>query len=159
MENDIIFFINEQYKYVQSLPEKIKNALNKYTTEYYKKVNDYLENDSQNKDEFDMIIRYIDIAIYNAPKLKSSLTLYRGLNLPEVSISKGKGSRVLFNYKGNYKGYISTTLDKTIAETYTRGSCCVLEISVPKGTPVLYLSELSEFTQEDEVLLYQEVLF
>lgn len=156
---DIIKFISAQNKYISTLSEDTQSTIMRYTDTLYTELNNYLENTSKKNLEFDMIVKVLDTAIANAPPLKTDITVYRGLNLPTVKNSRGRSDPLLVGYSGLYKGYISTSFDINTALTFTRQSCCLLKVVIPKGSKVLFVSGISNFSTEEEILLPRNTVF
>jgi hypothetical protein len=158
MDKKIIKFTSQQKKYILNLKPEIKTALTMYTSEIYKEINDFLENELIIKlpeSEMPDVIKYIDMAFENAPKTQDELIVYRGISLPKIkNVRRYKKGIPLMNYSGKYKGYISTSLDKDIPDIFiTKHDCCKLKITIPKQTKVLYITPLSKITEENEVLI------
>ena len=163
--------------YINSLPKNIKDAI-KYYTLHGEYINNYLEksdslystnteseygSDSDSNESMistpSNYIELIDIAFKNAPRTTTQITVYRGLIFPYIKQTiKGievRSTNYLFGYNAKYNGYISTTLDKHIAETYfysPNNRSVILEIEIPIGSPVLYIGKNSEH-EENEILL------
>jgi hypothetical protein len=147
------------YSYIQKLPTEIKESIIEYTTNKYREINDYLENDMKpNNNELNIIISNIDKAFEHSPKLSEDIIVYRGLNMPFIKDTKRNTQLLLGQYKGKYKGFISTSLDKFSSEMFTFSNtktprCCIFKIIVPKGKKCLFLKSISDFEAEDEILL------
>ena len=152
---DITTFKEQQTEFTQSLPSDIKFALKRYTSNLYTKINNYLENSRQsNSKELEDIVDKIDLAFESAPSTKSDLVLYRGLELHEIQDDRRyTHPNVMMGYKGKYLGYISTSLSYEAADKFTRGTCCTLKITVPKGSKLIYLEDLTQANEEFEVLM------
>lgn len=143
-------FREENNEYLRWMPDFYKELLLKYTQNMFTTVNEYLENGSSPNDEYlDRSIVFLDDILKSAPKLKNDITVYRGIKLPQIP----KLHNPLHNYKGLYKGFISTSLDITQARIFVSSNLCVFEIVVPKGTHALYLATISKFREEKELLL------
>lgn len=158
-KNVDIINTHNQFIYVNSLSNEIKESILSYTTYMYSVINDYLENKTQNNEKLNKIIKDIDIAIKNAPPLQKDLIVYRVLNLPVIKSIKYKNKLLLLGYKGLYKGYISTSLDKNVTNIFLNKdneeevSSYLFKICVKKGTRCLFIESISNFESEQEVLL------
>jgi len=88
----------------------------------------------------------------HAPRLTSPLHLFRGVYLNNPSDLRLSGSNVM-----------SATADLDVARTFRSGSwwgdnlttnsCCVLDLTVPVGTPILAVENISVEPKHHEVLL------
>jgi len=67
------------------------------------------------------------------------ITLYRGVRLQEFT-------------KEDF-GFISTSYNIQKALSYTSFNCCLMEINVPVGTKCIFLESISNYEDEQEVLL------
>jgi hypothetical protein len=114
----------------------------------YKEINEYLDNNLIGTDT-----RIDNNAFVNAPAIKNPIILYRGLNLPNIKSSRGRNALLLGQYKGQYKGFLSTSLDEFSSKMFTFNSCCVFKIIIPPGTKCLFIESISDFNLEQEVLL------
>ncbi len=142
-----------QTNYVKNLDSETIDAIKYYTGSGYNVMNNLLR---QNKMQFktnDIVkkINLIDRAFRNAPPLKQSMVVYRGINL---------------NYKINQdfidKGYVSTSADKNKSLAFNqhkKNKCCFFEIYLPKGSRVLPLVSISHYKEEMEILLCRNSLF
>ena len=54
------------------------------------------------------------------------------------------------------KSFISTTPNEFEAYEFTKGNCCLLQITISPGSKVLYLENMSEFKHEKEILLNRD---
>jgi hypothetical protein len=146
------------YSYIQKLPTEIKESIVDYTTNKYREINDYLEHDMKpNNKELNIIISNIDKAFEHSPKLTEDIIVYRGLNMPFIKDTRRNTQLILGQYKGKYKGFISTSADKSSTEMFTYDNktpkCCIFKITVPKGKKCLFLRSISNFEAEEEILL------
>jgi hypothetical protein len=133
--------INLQKKYVETLDEDIKDSLRWYTSDEYVKFNRYLRTEKKERNSvFERHVHNIDFAFLNAPALQESIVVYKGVI----------GSKVFSD-----KAYISTSryYDNTLKFAETYKNCCVMEITVSKNSKVLPLQSLTEYKDEEEILL------
>ena len=93
--------------------------------------------------------------IVNAPRAPRDILVYRGRK-SEQSLPPG-----LIRFKSD--SFISTSMSLDVAMKFTEGyakyHCCLYEITIRKGTPCLYINELSKVYNEFEVLLPYNVVF
>jgi hypothetical protein len=84
------------------------------------------------------------------------VTVYRGSRFTSTQAfyAAFKPDGVMYS-----RGYTSTSADIKVAQFYAKKQCCVLEIEVPPGTPMLGMSISSLFQKQDEVLLPPSVVF
>lgn len=152
-------FMKKQTSFLINLPKDIQDAIILYTQQAYQTINNFLEGyhttfrNNTEKVRILNTISKLDYAFDKAPPTKQEITLYRGLELPYFTPDKRNKSRLLLNYRGRYLGFISTSLDENAAETFARNKCCVLKIIVPPGTKLLYVASISEFAEEQEVVI------
>lgn len=153
-----IEFIREQTEFIKQLRDYQRDALLLYTTSMYSKINNYLQGDLHDIDGFEIMIiqdtiNIIDDIFSKAPKLKHNLTLFRGLDMPNIKDKRYKKPIPLHGLQGKYKGYMSGSTRPAIASNFVRNDCCLLEVKIPKNTSVIYMSPISQFSFENEVLL------
>ena len=153
-------FMREQTNFIKSLPPHYQDALLLYTSPMYSKINNFLHGNTDGIDETDTVvikdtIDIIDHIFSMAPKIKHSLTIYRGLNMPNiVTTRRGNAQPIpLHGLQGKYKGFLSGSTHPTIAANFVRDKCCLLQIKIPKHSRVLFISPISQFSYENEVLL------
>lgn len=83
------------------------------------------------------------------PKLKYNISLYRGIQVKDFKF-----------FRPIENEFVSTTIDLDVARNFKkRGECCLLNLLVQKGTKALFLAEISQFGEEQEVLLIQPLSF
>lgn len=81
----------------------------------------------------------MDTIFEKAPPLPKQMTVYRGVrDMKETSV-----------------GYVSTTLDKSVAQDFINKEtgCCVIRVKLEKGARVLPMWTLTRYSGEYEVLL------
>lgn len=146
--NSLTEQIAKQIRYVASLPQELKNALLEYQGDSFVNRNLRMKLDYGEWEEFDLrTLRNLERIFAEIPPLEQALTVYRGI----VIYSEEK----LDTYDG---AFISTTLDKGMAEQFIEGisDCCILQITVSPGSKVLPLVDPSLVFEEDEVILYRK---
>lgn len=132
--------LKDQYQFITGLDEYSLTFLRDYTDQYY-------QTDKRRK-QIDKIIQNLFLQI---PPLKKPLVVYRGV------------TQFPFDQQRNF---ISTSLNRKIAETFMNGDvdeenvgCCMLIITVQKGSRVIPLEEISMHPREEEVLLSGNGIF
>lgn len=128
------------FTYVNALNKEIKNSLFYYTTEEYKNLNNKLRKgmvlSNSQKQHYDNILS----AFEAGPTVRSTYTLYRGMN---------KKYTVFEN-----DGFISTSKSKKEAMSFVGGECCLYIITLTPGEyTILPMEDISEHPEEEEVLL------
>ena len=99
------------------------------------------KNDAKVKEFVDSL----NTVITGAPKSTIPVKVYRGTGDYEVPIKDGKF--VL-------KGFSGTSLRPETAAGFSESTnCCLYELELPPGTPLLYLKSLSKVQEEEEILL------
>jgi len=93
--------------------------------------------------------------IVNAPRIPYDITVYRGRK-SEQSLPPG-----IVRFKE--KSFISTSLNIRsvfkFMELHTKYICCLYKINIKKGTPCLYVNDVSKVENEFEVLLPYNIVF
>jgi hypothetical protein len=125
--------------YINLLEPHLKKSLQYYTTSEYKELNNSVRNNMiMSKEHREHYNNILDI--FQGPILRNSITVYRGMTK---------------RYKMfDTQGFISTSTNKEIAKSFTKGSsCCLYIITLTPGEyTILPLSEISDIPEE-EVLL------
>lgn len=137
--------IKEQYQYVNSLSDEVKESLTWYTdatTGNYRELNGYLRNQKTATPEVMEKYELIEGAFRDVPRLKDPLVVYRGMKREHFDTY----------------AYTSTSLDILEAYKFTNqfSKCCILRISVQPGSKILPLESLSYMDYEKEILLYRK---
>lgn len=137
-----------QYAYINKLDPKLKQSLRVYTSEklqYYRALNSYLRGDiSYINTEQQNILDDLETIFDEVPTLSFPIVVYRG-NTRDVI---------------NNRAYISTSADKSTAESFTKNrDCCVFVITVSAGSKVVPLITVSEHPHEEEFLLDKDGKF
>jgi hypothetical protein len=172
-DTDYSIAFEKQIKYVDSLDPKTKKNLQRYTHQFDWKVNQVLMADKpiveslkhpNATNNFDVeedleygynhvfnktitdVQRHLDSAFAHVPPLEHTQVVYRGINY--------KGEKYTHDPIYN-KQYISTTTKIDGAKEFlgNEKSCCILHITLPKGTRVLPLQRVTHHDEEFEVLL------
>jgi hypothetical protein len=85
------------------------------------------------------MLKSIDLSFNYAPEFEDTITVYRGV--------KGE-------YKPSLISYISTTTtDIDTALSFSGTQCCLLKITIPPGSKILPIYDISDFKQEFEILI------
>lgn len=132
--------MNEQIKYVKNLDSDIKKSLKWYTGDEYSSFNKKLRYGIKLDKEQNMHFDNINFAFENVPPLENIITVYKG---------------VLNNIVYSDKAFMSTSryYDNVLKFAKTYENCCVMEITVSKGSKILPLQKLSMYKDEEEILL------
>lgn len=148
-------FLSDQNKYIDTLSDTVKDSVSYYGYDGYRAVNRYLETgeiiQGADRDTVVSTIRHLDSIIENAPPLTGDIVVYRGINLPTIQSSRYKTPSPLMNFVGKHKGFVSTSLDENVSSVFLENKCCILKITVPKNKKALYLSGVTD-SSEEEVL-------
>ena len=122
--------------------KEIVHSIQEYTNYQYSCINGFLRTgqikDGCNETLMKHHIKNIDTAFRLTTPLEYPLVVYRGVRKREYITTKS---------------YMSTSIEETTAITFARDNCCMLVITIPAGSKVLNLTELSVFTGEQEILL------
>ncbi len=141
--NDIFL---QQINYVNTLDTETMDAVKYYTGSGYIKLNKFLRHPIQpNIQENINYINLIDCAFKYSPPLEKSIVVYRGITL---------SNKIDADFTDC--GYISTTANKNIALKFNANKtkvCCLFEIYIPKGSHVLPIVDISNYSDEMEILL------
>ena len=129
----------DQKYFLRSLPKNLLYSLKEYTGESFADVNSKLRSKSILKQSEKQIADNIDAIFDLTSPLLFPVTLYRGIRDPK-------------EVKTN-SGFISTSYDISSAKEFTRRNCCLIIISVPPGSKILFIESVSELPDEKEVLL------
>ncbi|WP_139354998.1 ADP-ribosyltransferase, partial [Clostridium acetobutylicum] len=142
--------------WLKSLNDSERNAIRQYTGNDYKKINNYLRGVNDSLDGIDpKIIEDIKSGLKKA-SVPHDMKVYRGTDLNPLRnlIDVGKDGSLDFSslvgktFKDD--GFMSTALVKESSFDYMNVSW---EINVPKGTEAAYVSKISYFPDEAELLL------
>jgi len=155
----------EQY-HLKLFPEYQK-ALDKYTRTAYRAMNECLResntslNSKNCEDETKKLIIQLDKVLANpdAPKLKETLTVYRGINadnLQSREVAKALQALVPGSYWED-RGFVSTSVQHPPSGFVGR-TCCIMEIRLPAGTHAYYIGKNSSVSHEEEVILLPGIL-
>ena len=168
------YWIESQKNYINNMDQENKDIITLYTKNgdvvinmYYRNVNinEIIEYIKTHEDTFSDFIKTIDEdnvkhflqefgyklnkLILNAPKTIVDIIVFRG----------NKNREHFDGLKNNIyitKGILSTTLNWYVAESYgdkSSGDNYINVIKIPKGYQCLYISEISEFASESEIIL------
>lgn len=141
-----------QFDFIDNLSENIKDSIRNYTLNAYMAINTKLRNNEKLLKIEQDILDDIDYAFKNVPPISSQITLYRAINSshPVYKDDKLEG----FNPK-KMVSVISATYDiESTGEFYSdKTKCCMLVITVPAGSRILPIENISEFKDEREILL------
>lgn len=127
--------------YVNSLNSKLKESLKYYTSDNFSEFNKKIRsNIMQSPGSSEHYYNILDI-FEGGPTVNDNITVYRGMK---------KKFKELEN-----SGFISTSLSKDVAKSFANShGCCLYVISLTPGNyTILPLASVSQFPQEDEILL------
>lgn len=147
--------LGAQRAYVKHLSPPSRDALQKYTIDGYRQINEDLRAgglDGQARPR-------IDEAIAGAPPVPQDISVWRGAGPDDLMVRTQPQARADF-VGGTVKdgAFVSTTMSRTRAGLFateydTVAHPVVYHITVPKGERVLPLSDVSALRREQEVLL------
>ena len=138
-----------------------KNALLIYSKDtsqeaFYRRVNHWLRHDNPIPKCDEKVAKVIDRYL-DGNRTFAKMVVYRGL--PKRAFDSDIANGELFN-----KGYNSGSYDIKVAKKFARDRLeksddipMVLEMVVPKGFPAAYMTDISEFKDEKEILLPRSV--
>lgn len=138
------------------LTNKEEDAILTYTTSKHLSINGGLRKGNLSKEDA-ATVEQLDSALSKS-RLKKETTLYenqklyRAASIPEVNAALNSGKAVGFEF--TEKGYSSTTTNKDIARNFQRDpNSRLFTIKAKPGTKAASVSELSNLSGEDEVLI------
>lgn len=131
--------LKEQFDYIDNLPEELKYIIQEYTGSEYKDLNERLRNGKKLKTKQEDMVNKLDLMFKLVPPITKTIEVYRGINSHEIINS--------------LSSYVSTTRDKNIAYSFSGKNCCLLKITIPVGSKILPIENISEYKKEKEILL------
>lgn len=131
--------MEEQYRFVDSLPLDVKNIVYNYTDDSYKQLNEKLRSNILLSKQERILVDTLDDLFDDISLLTETLIVYRG-------ISK------YYPFE-NINTFISTSLDKNVSISFSGKYCCILQIILPPGSKVIPLRSMSKLPGEEEILL------
>lgn len=145
---------SEQIGYLNSLSEESLFALEDYVAD--SRYNEFLTGKFRvaSSDDFMSavsLVSRLDEIFEKCPPLKTSITVYRGVWYDDAGAYKPSYKHLcVFD-----KGFVSTSFNMKTARGFVPGKdgCCVLQLTIPKGTRVLPLATHGSIPAEQEVLL------
>lgn len=143
-----------------------RNALEGYSKDDYRKINDSLRGKDvdystpEQKERLDNQINTISDTL-DSKELSEDMTLYRGLNEPKSIFGEEYADKSLDQLRQENigkvvydDGFCSTSIDRGTAQDFANSwNGTVMEISAPKGANGMCMSEVSAYSGENEVLL------
>jgi hypothetical protein len=100
----------------------------------------------------EMFTNDLNRIIKNSPPLRKKLVVFRGVKTDYYLT----GSKNKF-YKN--QGFVSTSLSYRLSRNFAGGKCCLKRIVLLPGTKCLFISGLSRFPNEIEILLPTNSIF
>jgi hypothetical protein len=150
-KNTVIQSVAMSKTAVSKLDASAKQSVNAYSDTAYIPINNCLRSSCNDLDVKNQThIQQLDKAI-GSSALPQDTVLYRGFGFAPKGLSKLKVGATFSD-----KGYVSTSLNRSIAESFTKGGAkgsVVMRIKAKKGTKALPVSAISEYQKEHEVLL------
>mgnify|MGYP002642254872 CR=1 FL=1 len=124
------------------LPQNIKNSIEWYTDYNYMQFNEDIregnELTSEQKKHYKNIVEAFDLT----KPIPKPIEVYRGISLRKPE-----------DYQVFGEGFVSTTMDKSVAIGFIGLNCCIVRIIVPAGSKCMDIDSLSVIPGEKELLL------
>jgi hypothetical protein len=136
--------VKQHSDFFKTLPDKYMDAITNYTFHYGTALglNILLQSGKQITDPETLdILNGLDYVFDKIPPLETSLTVYRGIDTKSPE-----------DMQINNLSFISTTYNKKVTYNFT-GKCCIIILTIPVGSKVLFLESISKYPTEREVLL------
>jgi hypothetical protein len=148
----------EQIDFIRRLDNATKKIIKLYTRsgmskdmneklcmDKYKNVSDL---PTETKQVYDALMSVYD----RVPPLQRPTTVWRGIGGDKKKKKKAR-EQGDFNEQRLVCQFISTSISKSFANMFTSGSCCLLKITLPAGSKVIPMDEVSHYGGEMEILL------
>ena len=103
-------------------------------------------------ESIELFAKDLNRIIMGSPPLKTKLVVFRGVK--NDYYLKGSNN----NYYKN-RGFVSTSLSYKLAKSFSGGLCCLKRIVLLPGSRALFISGLSRFPHEIELLLPVDTIF
>jgi hypothetical protein len=137
----------DQLNYVDNLPKNIKKSILAYTQPYgiYLNINKLLrQGKNMETKEQQIVLNDIEFAFKNVPKTTKELKIWRGIKPPKYEFKTEE-----------MVSLISGSRDRKIAENFALRfmACCLVEITIPVGSSILPIENVSMSKTEQEILL------
>ena len=142
--SEYIDHVERSIQYYLTLTQEERKLIKNYKGLHYKKYNSILMGDglitstkflnSPNIKSIPEDIVKLNKIIINAPKTQKDIYVYRGQDQSMKTVHYDK-KRSEFLYE-NYN-FMSTSVFKKIAVSFSGYDCCLYRIKIPKGTPIL----------------------
>jgi hypothetical protein len=134
--------VKQHSEFFKTLPDICIDAIISYTVNYGTILNKLLQSGKNITDPETLdVLNSLDYAFDKIPPLETSLTVYRGINIKSPE-----------DMQINNLSFISTTYNKKSTHNFT-GKCCIIILTIPVGSKVLFLESISSLPEEREVLL------
>ena len=101
-------------------------------------------------DDYERKISQIITILENAPPLDEPIKVFHGTKIHETNNMFDSCGKKKCDVRGLF---LSTTSNKDVALTYSKGECCLYEIELQDGVKCLDVSSVSAFEEESEILL------
>lgn len=145
VDKDYNKLLQPQIEYMKNLNIKTVQALKFYTGNGYMSINSFLNKGNDTTNKVKEYINLIDDAFKNAPPITQTFVVYRGIK---------HSSKITSDFVN--KPYFSTSSNKAVSLGFSGNKnykCCFFEVTVPKGSKVLPIMNLSLHSHEWEILL------
>lgn len=142
-DKQIRYTLAKQFEFVDNLPNKVKDSITQYTGIEYVQLNSMLREKSRLFPKHQTMIDNMDYAFQNAPKLEKEIIVYRRLRVFDVN---------------KMTSVISASYDKNFVSKF-RADCCILIITLPVGSSVLPIENISNVPEEKEILLNRKGMY
>lgn len=123
------------------------DSLRNYCSGDYEAINTHLRKGYSGGRSIPEQIEAIDSIIDQAPRVPQDMKVLRGIHGEDVFAKLEQGT--VFEDKG----FVSTTVGYNEVATREGKGHYMLEIQVPKGSKGIYVQRISEFPEEEELLL------
>ena len=136
-------YLQSQHKqfFASLLPNDLQSII-EYTNESAFIINQSLRDKTHLSMDDSRALANIDRIFTLVPPIETSLTVYRGVAVDSQD-----------DIDLDNSGFISTTYDKEISTRFSGSPCCVLVLTIPVGSKVLFVESISSFPEEKEIVL------
>jgi len=117
----------------------LMKAISDYTGYQFKTLNAHLRQGVALTATEERVAHRIDSMFESLQPIKETLTLYRGIKQEDQV--------------NNKNAFVSASHDISVAKGFVGKECCLLVITIPPGSKVLFIEDVSRFPKEREVLI------
>ena len=143
-KNEIDRLIKLHAEIVNSNKDLVK-AINDYTGYQFKNLNAHLREGVPLTATEERVAHRLDSVFEELQPIKETLTLYRGIKQEDQVQNKN--------------AFVSASHTISVAERFVGKECCLLVITIPPGSKVLFIEDVSRYPQEREVLIERKGAF